>query len=325
MEPQRFYTPLKVGFLAVVTAYFLFTLHGMFTLSWIGEWESFNEPLRTIIFVEDISATTCLAFRFLASIIAFSATLSYFVKKDLPKSTAYKVLRWILVFEGIYWLGLLTTAGYSVQFFVNLLLSYPSLDMMLSSLFTSVIPTVMEAVVLPIILFILAYKINSNKPLNLAIKWGFITGFVYIVVFWLSNSSIWISVIQNKGIEYLWQTTDFVNGIPLTVFHPEHLVSFIITVLGLAVLSIYTGILAKQSSKTETIQNLEIRKIGIVILALGVYFLWNYLSWVIFAGTVWDDWYRWFLGHNMDLWMLTLPLLGLPLFFVNRKVEKKTS
>ena len=71
MEPQEFYNPLKIGLLAVVTAYFLFTLHGMFTLSWIGEWEPLHEPIRTIIFVEDISATTCLAFRFLASIIAF--------------------------------------------------------------------------------------------------------------------------------------------------------------------------------------------------------------------------------------------------------------
>jgi hypothetical protein len=325
MEPQRFYTPLKVGFLAVVTAYFLFTLHGMFTLSWIGEWEPYNEPLRTIIFVEDITATACLAFRFLASIIAFSATIRYFVKKNSSKQTAYKVLRWVLVFEGIYWLGLLTTAGYSVQFFVSLLLNSPSLNTVLSSLFISVVPPIMEAVVLPIILFVLAYKVNPNKPLRSAIKWGFITGFIYIVVFWLSNSSIWISVVQSKGVEYLWQTTVLSNGISQTVLHPEHLVSFITTVFGLAALSICTGILAKQSTKTETLQNLKLRGIGIVILALGVYFLWNYISWVIFAGSIWNDWYRWFLGHNMDLWMLTLPLLGLPLLLVNSKVEKNLS
>ena len=325
MESRRFITPLKVGFLAVVTAYFLFTLHGMFTLSWIGEWESYNEPLRTIIFVEDISATACLAFRFLASIIAFSATVSYFVKKVFSKQTAYKVLRWVLVFEGIYWLGLLTTAGYSVQGFVSLVLNQRPLNTILSFLFNSVIPTVMEAVVLPIILFVLAYKVNPNKPLKSAIKWGFITGFIYVVVFWLSNSSIWISVVQSKGLEYLWQTTVLSNGVSQNVLHPEHLVSFIITVFGLAALAIYTGILAKQAVKTETLQNLKMRRIGIVILALGSYFLWNYLSWVIFAGNIWNDWYRWFLGHNMDLWMLSLPLLGVPLLFANNAEEKKPS
>jgi len=38
MAEQKFVTPLKIGILAVVITYFLFTLHGMFTLSWIGEW-----------------------------------------------------------------------------------------------------------------------------------------------------------------------------------------------------------------------------------------------------------------------------------------------
>lgn len=320
---RSFYTPAKIGLLAVITSYFLFTLHGMFTLSWIGEWEPLGEPFRTIIFVEDISATVCLAFRFLASIIAFSAIIIYLIKKDLKRDTFYRVVRWVLVFEGIYWLGLLTTAGYSVQGFLNLLLNYRSLNALTNSLFLSVIPTVMEAVVLPIILFILAFKVNPSKPMKSVIKWGFITGFIFVVVFWLSNSSIWISVVQSKGVEYLWQTTGQINGVSQTFLHPEHLVSFIITIFGLAGLAIYTGYLAKQSAGTETFQRLKMRKIGGVVLSLGVYFLWNYFSWVIFAGNVWNDWYAWFLGHNMDLWMLSLPLLGLPLIF-SEKAGKET-
>lgn len=120
MAEQKFYTPFKVGLFAIIIAYFLFTLHGMFTLSWIGEWTRLREPMRTTIFVEDISATTCLAFRFLASIIAFGAIVTYLIKKNLSRPTIYKTVRMVLIFEGIYWLGLATTAWYSLQSFWQL-------------------------------------------------------------------------------------------------------------------------------------------------------------------------------------------------------------
>lgn len=302
MEPQKFFTQIRLGLLAVVAAYFLFTLHGMFTLSWIGEWEPLREPARTIIFVEDISATACLAFRFLASIIAFSATIIYFVKKDFKTRTAYKVIRWVLVFEGIYWIGLLTTAWFSVQSFWFMVLGNRSLETMLNSLIVSVIPTVMESIVLPITLFILSFKINPNKPVKGAIKWGFITGTVYVVVFWLTNTSSWLGVLDQAGTGYL--TT-----------YPEHLVSFVSTIFGLLALTIYAGYITVKSAGTETFKDLKLGAVGVIITSLGAYFLWNYFSWVVLAGNTWNYWYAWFLGHNMDLWMLSLPLLGLPLLF----------
>jgi hypothetical protein len=63
----------------------------------------------------------------------------------------------------------------------------------------------------------------------------------------------------------------------------------------------------------------------VIILGFGMFFLWNYLSWVIFAGNTWNNWYAWFLGHNMDLWMLTLPLVALPLLFDKKTPEKTAS
>ena len=56
MAESRFYSPLKIGLLIVALTYFLFTLHAMFTLTWIGEWEAFGDPFRTVVLVEDISA-----------------------------------------------------------------------------------------------------------------------------------------------------------------------------------------------------------------------------------------------------------------------------
>jgi hypothetical protein len=311
MAEQKFYTPLKVGLLAVVAAYFLFTLHAMFTLSWIGEWNRIGGgSFGTMILVEDISATIGLVFRFAASIIALAAITVYLSKKRISKLTAYKALRWVLVFEGIYWLGLSATAGYSVQSFGLTLLHHRSIVTLLNSLLLSVIPTVVEAIILPIVLFVFAFKLNPNKPLKKPIKWGLITGTMYIVVFWLINSSIWVGVVEQQGIGYL-------------TAYPEHLPSFISTVFGLLALAIYSAYLTKKSSRTETLRELKFGSVGGIVLALGMYFLWNYFSWVFFAGDTWNDWYAWFLGHNMDLWMLSLPLLALPLLF--HKLSKQTA
>ena len=40
---------------------------------------------------------------------------------------------------------------------------------------------------------------------------------------------------------------------------------------------------------------------------------------------VWSTWYAWFLGHNLDLWFLSLPLVGLPLIFIFRRKEEQGS
>jgi hypothetical protein len=319
MAEQKFLTPLKVGLLAVVTSYFLFTLHAMFTLSWIGEWDRMGGgPFGTMILVEDISATIGLVFRFIASILALAAIIAYFVKKNLAKSTAYKVARWIMVFEGIYWLGLIATAGYSVQGFWLSLSYYRSIVNLLYSLLLNAIPTVVEAVILPIVLFIFAFKLNPNKPLKGAIKWGLISGTIFVVVFWLINTGMWVSVIREKGIEYLWKSVTQVNGAAVVTLHPEHLVSFVTTAFGLLALAIYAAYFTKKSSRTETLQNLKVGTIGVMVLALGMYFFWNYFSWVFFAGNTWNNWYAWFLGHNLDLWMLALPLVALPLLYYSK-------
>ena len=111
MAEQKFYTPLKIGLLVVAVAYFLFTLHGMLTLEWIGEWGS-GRFFRFSIYVEDITGFVGIIFRFAGSLIALAGIVTYFVRKKLSAPTATKLLRVVLVFEAIYWLGLLTSAGY---------------------------------------------------------------------------------------------------------------------------------------------------------------------------------------------------------------------
>jgi hypothetical protein len=303
MTEQKFYTPLKVGLFIVVLSYFLFTLHATFTLSWIGEWERMggNSSFAFMIFVEDISGAIGLVFRFAASIIALAAISYYFAKKTFSKPAVYNILKVILVFEAIYWFGLITTGIYSVQ---GALSGFGdgSLQSILATLATNVIPELVESLVLPISLLILAYKLKPSKPFKEQVKWGFISGTILVAMFWLVNTSIWIATERQKGMEYL--------------AYPQNLLSIALTTVGLLTLTIYSAYVTAKYAKTETLQELNLRPIGVITTGLGLFFLWNYLTWIFVGGDyLWSSWFAWFLGHNLDLWMLSLPLLGLPMLF----------
>ena len=114
MAEAKFYSPLKIGLLIVALAYFLFTFHAMLTLSWIGEWERLTGSVSFWIFITDVSGYFGVVFRFIASIIAIAAVIFYFAKKGLATPTTFKVLKWILVLEAIYWLGLFISGVWGV-------------------------------------------------------------------------------------------------------------------------------------------------------------------------------------------------------------------
>ena len=303
MAEPKFYSPLKIGLLIVTLAYFLFTFHAMFTLAWIGEWEYLGgSSLGSFwIFVTDISASIGLVFRFIASILAVAAIIFYFAKKGLAAPTAFKVLRWILVLEAIYWLGLLVSGVWGVLpvglgGFGNGGLSQFNFGLLI----TTGIPCLVSSIAIPIALFKLASQLKPNKPMKGAIKWGLIAGTVYVFVFWLNNTGMWIVTAMSKGTEFL-------------TAYAENLLSFGLTTIGLLALALFTAYFTKRSIGTETLEMLKLRTLGAIMVALGLYFLWNYLTWIFFGG--WSDWYAWFLGHNLDLWLLSLPLVGLPLLF----------
>lgn len=305
MTEPKLYSPLKIGLLIVSIAYFLFTFHAMFTLAWIGEWEYLTGSFSFWIFITDISAAICLVFRLIASLTAVAAVIFYFAKKGLSAPTTFKVLKWILVLEAIYWLGLLVSGVWGVlpAELAGFGTGGEGLHFNLGLLITTGIPCLVSATVIPIALLKLAFQLNPNKPMKGAIKWGLIAGTVYVFVFWLNNTGMWIVTVMSRGTEYL--TT-----------YPENLLSFALTTIGLLALAVFTAYFTKKSVGTEPLEKLKLRTIGAIMVALGLYFLWNYLTWIFFGRPeLWSEWYAWFLGHNLDLWMLSLPLVGLPLLF----------
>jgi len=313
MAEPKFYSPLKVGLLIVAIAYFLFTFHAMFTLSWIGEWEAFGGSFRFVIFVEDISANIGIASRLVASSIAFVGVILYFVNKGLSTQTTMKVLRLVLIGEAVYWLGLLasgvlplfSTLGFAT-WRVN---GHVSTLPVLTSLLTNEIPLLVGSIAIPIVLFKLSYELKPNKFAKGAIKWGLITGTVYVLVFWLTNTALWVTTLLRQGTEYLPS-------------HPENLLSFALTSIGLFALTVFTAYFAKKSIGTESVEKLELKTVGGITIALGLFYLWNYLSWIFFGrDEIWSNWYVWFLGNNLNLWLLSIPLAGLPLLFRQKTPE----
>ena len=270
MTSKGFYTPLKIGLLLVTIAYFLFTLHGTFTLEWIGEWDRIGGGgFRFAILAEDVTAFICLIFRLAASIIALTSVVYYFAKKEISKKSAYKILRIVVIFEAIYWLGLSATTYFTVQGFARILVSQ-SLDRVINSLALSVIPSVVEAIILPISLLVLSFKLSPTQSQKSIIKWSFISGILYVLSFWLVYTSIWADVIRQKGIEYI-------------TARPENVISFGLTAFGLLALAIYIAYFTYKSKGVQSIEGLNLRTVGVILLALGSYFLWNYLSWAILA------------------------------------------
>jgi hypothetical protein len=203
MPKSSFYSPLKIGFIIVALAYFLFTFHAMFTLSWIGEWESFNGSLRITIFAEDLSAAIGIAARLVASAVALGGVIAYFVKKGLSIQMTKKLFRVVLSGEAIFWLGLLTTAILTLTstlgFTVWRANGHVSTLPIAASIMIYEIPLLIESIVVPAVLFKLYYELKQNKPVKRAIKWGLITGAVYVLALWLTSSVIWVSTVLRQG------------------------------------------------------------------------------------------------------------------------------
>jgi hypothetical protein len=283
---------LKAGLLIVALAYFSFAFYE-FTLSIFGR----GTFWPTV--VTDVPSVVGLAFRTAAGLIASVTVLFFIVKRDLERSEALMSLRWILLLEAAYWLSLLPsgllglTSGYSssVEGFVE-----------------STLPCLIESIGLPILLAKLFFELNPKKPSQGKIKWSLILGTYYLFVFWLSNSGNWIYVVSTKGIGYVTSYT-------------TNLFSFVLTTVGLLLLTIYLGYFSRKTSGNATI-DLGLKGVGGILTALGLYFNTIYMLYIFFGATGgWSEWYAWFFNHNMDLWLVSLPLIGLPLLFTKETNE----
>jgi len=285
--------PLRIGLLFVALAWFSFTFYE-FTNGIIN-----RGPLTELwIMLTDVPGCIGLGFRTVAGFIAVITILFYIVKRNLSVPEALMSLRWVVILEGANFVSLFPSAMWGMSNITNITSTYSALFLVETGL-----PVLVESIAIPFVLVKLFFELNPKKSARGAIKWGLISGTIYLFVFWLNNTCNWIGAIMDKGIEYV-------------SLYPINLFSFGITAVGLLLLALFAAYFSKRSFREEVLTKLDLKRIGVIITALGLYFNVIYVLWLFFGSVGgWSMWYAWFLNHNMDLWALSLPFVGLPLLF----------
>lgn len=289
MEAKSYWA-IKTGLFIVVLFWFSYTIYQLGKSIFNG----IDIPFT------DVPATIGLSFRAAAGFIALITVLFYMVKRDLSPPEALTSMRWIMLLEAAYWFSLFPSAIWGFQ------ASFPMYPQELFIIGTG-IPCLAESVIMPVALGALFLKLSAKKPATGAIKWGLIAGTAYIFVLWLNYTVQWWSDVILSGI-------GFISLYPVTIF------GFALTAGGLLLLTLYAGIYAKRSFGTDALAGLNLKKAGAIVIALGLYFDVSLLSWLLFGSPSGGSIaYTFFVFHNMDLWLLLLPLVGLPLILYGKQ------
>lgn len=300
MEEARTDWSLRVGLFFVSLAWFTYMLY-QFANGIIN-----RGPLDFFwILVTDVPGCIGMGFRAAAGLIAVATSLFYLFRRDLSKPEALMALRLIVLFEAGYWFFSFFMSGVWGLAWI----SDPSADAFggsISMMLDNTLPCFIQSIGLAGILVKLFLELSPNKPAKNAIKWGLIVGTFYVFVFWVNNTGNWIAAVIAKGTDYI-------------LLYPANMFSFLITTVGLLLLLLYTAFFSKKSIGTESLAKLNIHNIGVIVTIVGLYFGLNYVMW-IFLGSVggWGIWYMWILGHNLDLWAMSLPIVGIPLMFYGK-------
>jgi hypothetical protein len=285
---------VKIGLFLVALSWFSYTLYRFST----------SITTQAILFT-DVPGTIGLGFRTAAGFIAVITILFYLVKRDLSTPEATMSLRWVVIFEAI---GFLCFIPAAIWGFDTVMSRYPREVLILST----GLPCLVEAILIPVVLAKVFLELNPKKSARGVIKWALISGVAYLFVFWFNYSMQWIATLILKG-------TNFV------VLHPINAFGFALTAVGLLLLTLFAAFSFRRMFRKESLTGLDLKRVGSIITVFGLYFDLIFLLWILFGYVGgYNMWHTFFAHHNVDLWALTLPLVGLPFLFQARRARKKT-
>jgi len=287
---------IRIGLFLLALAWFSFTFYEFTNGILHNAHPNRAAPIWTWLLRQETGGCLGLALRTAGGLTAVITALFYLVKRDLSEPECLMALRLVVIFEASYWLSFLFS------------ISPNALSRLTSMTIENDIPVAVQSIALPIVLAILFFNLTPKKAATSGIKWGLISGTVYIFVFWLNNAGNWIAAVMVKGVDYI-------------SLYPANLFSFTLTVIGMLLLALYTAYFSKKSIGKRDFTQLNLRTVGVIMTTFGLYFDVIYVLY-LFLGPVggWGLWYAWFTGHNLDLWLLALPMAGLPFLF-QRKAQ----
>jgi hypothetical protein len=256
---------------------------------------------------EGLMSTVASAFRFLAGCFGLYAAFLFWRKKDQAIPQIREKVRTALLFEAYHFLALILSMIASFVYFLSTEYLY-YFDHTPGLIFISVcgIPLLAIIFVIPPILLKLRSKIKILGEVQEIVRWSCLAGIAYLfVVFWFNFSMGWAGTMipygrsqQNYGITFLLE--------------PKNFVSFIVTVFGLFLIAIF-GLVSTFNLIRKKSTKIYLRKIGMVFLALGEYFLFQMCYYYLTGGFAANSsvWYE-VIGplHNPYFWCFSLSFLG---------------
>jgi hypothetical protein len=277
-----------VGLFFVVLSWFSYTLY------------RFSTGITTLaIPFTDVPGTVGMGFRTAAGITAVISILFYLAKRDLSKPEALMSLRWIVLFEAISFLSFIPSAIWGFETESS---RYPR-EIIIAS---TGLPCLVEAIAIPVVLAKVFLELNPKSSRGW-IKWALISGVTYLFVFWFNYTMQWTATLMMKGIDYV-------------ILYPINAISFALTAVGLLLLTLFAAFSFRRMFGKESLMGADLKRVGIIVTVFGLYFDLLYLLWLLFGNVGgYSLWHTFFIHHNVDLWCLTLPLVGLPLFFQARR------
>lgn len=279
----------KAGLFLVALSWFAYTLY-RFSLS-ISE---------QIVSLTDVPGTVGLGFRSAGGLVAVVTILFYLVKRDLSAPEATMSLRWIVIFEAIYFFCFIPSAMWGLATII------PGYSRELLIVSTG-LPCLVEAIVIPLVLAKLFLELNPKKTTREATQWAWISGTAYLFVFWFNYTMQWTAALIEKGVSFV-------------VLYPINAIGFVLTAVGLLVLTLYAAFSFRRTPKKEEMMRPGLKRIGIIVAALGLYFDLILLLYILFGSVGgYNMWHTFFVHHNVDLWCSALPVTGLPLLFQTQR------
>jgi hypothetical protein len=264
---------------------------------------------------EGVAGTVGLVIRAVGGFFALYAAALFLWKKETSLPLIKGKVGVALLSEGLYFLSLIPpTITAFAYYFADGNVFYFDHTPPLILLYVAAVPTLAMVTIMPTILFKLRSKVLGKSSTQDIVKWSSLTAFAYIlVVFWFSYSMAWLGNMvpfdRARG-QYGWSF----------LLEPINFTSFIVTVIGLLLIALFTLKLTLSASKTLPIK-IGLRGIGVIMLAFGGYFIFNLLYFYLTGGYAPHPnvWYE-IIGppHNVNLWCLVFVVLGLALLISSK-------
>jgi hypothetical protein len=309
---------VKVGLFIVLFSWLIYMVYWFVKgLSWIPL--SANYTLL-IDFLTEGAGTLGFIFRIGVVSLAILAVVTFLRKREISK--VMKIVSVALVLEALYFLCFIPSAILGFQAGLGLAGGHSLASGESGGLWFFVetaIPTLAEAVIMPISLFKLRSKLTPDAKFSKGtFQWIIVVGVCYFVVFWLTYFTQWVAtIIQPASLasdpSYAGYGINYILQYPLNMF------TFILTAVGLPLLTVIF-VWSMRPPMRNLDSPLDYRMLGATLTLLGGYFIIVIALFFMFGYVGGASiWIVFFIFNSADLWCVALPALGIPMILLKKR------